>query len=162
MKCNDALEIVYETSASLSPGKRLAMVFHIIFCKQCAAHLRSYEKIHSLLTTDFFPPSPDFSNSIMNSIYQEEKESLFDKTLDEQLMGAGGFSIRGWVIAGIVLIFSLVTVFFGQDYANITLDDGSSYLLPMGIITGIVITGYGALFIGSHLKELSERFKLKY
>jgi hypothetical protein len=35
-----------------------------------------------------------------------------------------------------------------------------SYLLPVGITIGIVLTSYGALFIGSHLKELSERFGL--
>jgi hypothetical protein len=158
MKCNDVLDMVYESGSSLSLGKRLALAFHIIFCGHCAAHLGNYEKARSLLMNDFFPRSPDYSDSIMNSIYQEN----FDEVSDEQLLGAGGFSIKGWVIAGIVLLLSLATVFFGQEYTNIILDDGSSYLLAMGIITGIVITGYGALFIGSHLKELSERFKLKY
>ena len=158
MKCNDILDMAYEADAPLSLGKRLMLAFHIIFCGHCAAHLRNYEKARSLLMHDFFPRSPDFSDSIMNGIYQES----FDEVSDEQLLGAGGFSIKGWVIAGIVLLLSLATVFFSQDYANITLDDRASYLLAMGIITGIVITGYGALFIGSHLKELSERFKLKY
>jgi hypothetical protein len=35
-----------------------------------------------------------------------------------------------------------------------------SFLLPVGITVGIVLTSYGALFIGGHLKELSERFRL--
>ena len=35
-----------------------------------------------------------------------------------------------------------------------------SFLLPVGITIGVVLTTYGALFIGSHLKELSERFGL--
>jgi len=30
----------------------------------------------------------------------------------------------------------------------------------MGITIGIILTTYGALFIGSHLKQLSERFGL--
>jgi hypothetical protein len=35
-----------------------------------------------------------------------------------------------------------------------------SFLLPVGITFGIVLTSYGALFIGSHLEEFSERFGL--
>jgi hypothetical protein len=33
-------------------------------------------------------------------------------------------------------------------------------MIPIGITIGIMLTGYGALFIGSHLKEFSERFGL--
>ena len=158
MKCNDALDTAYETETHFPLGKRLSLAFHIIFCGHCALHLENYEKVRSLLRTDFFPPSPDFSNSIMNSIYHES----FEEETDEQLLEAGGFSVKGWVIAGIVLLLSLATAFFGQDFTSIALDEGSSFLLPLGIITGIVITSYGALFIGSHLKEFSQRFKLKY
>ena len=156
MKCNDALDMVYETEAALPMGKRLSLAFHIILCGQCAVHLGNYEKARFLLRTDFFPPSPDFSDSIMSSIYQE------DEAADEQLLEVGGFSVKGWVIAGIVLVFSMVTLFFGQDFASIVRDQGSLYLLPLVIIIGVVITGYGALFIGSHLKEFSERFNLKF
>ena len=164
MKCDDALDAVYETETTLSPGKRLRLAFHIIFCGQCALHLENYEKTLFLLRADSFPPSPDFSDSIMNSIYREADadESAFDEADDEHFLGAGGFSVKGWVIAGIILLFSLTTVFFGQDFTNIAMDQGSLYLLPLGILIGVVITGYGALFIGSHLKEFSERFKLKY
>ena len=155
MNCDDALDTVYETETALPVGKRLSLAFHIIFCGQCAAHLENYEKARFLLRTDFFPPSPDFADSIMNSI-------AFGEETDEHLLEAGGFSVKGWVIAGVVLLLSLVTVFFGQDFTSIAMDQGSSYLLPLGIIIGVVITCYGALFIGSHLKEFSQRFKIKY
>ena len=155
MKCSDALDIGYEEDDSLPLGKRLSLALHIIFCGNCAVRLGNYQKARSLLQTSFFPPSPDFSDSIMDRIYRE--------TLDEEAeeyLEAGGFSTRGWIIAGIVLLLSLATAFFGQDFTSIAMDQGSSFLLPLGIITGIVISGYGALFIGSHLKEFSERFKL--
>jgi len=160
MKCNDVLDTVYEADPPFPLGKRLNLAFHIIFCGHCALHLDNYAKTRSLLQANFFPSSPDFSNSIMNSIYQETDESAFDEEAEEHFFGTGGFSVRGWIFAGIILLLSLTTVFFGQDFTSIALDEGSSFLLPLGIITGVVITGYGALFIGSHLKEFSERFKL--
>ena len=72
----------------------------------------------------------------------------------------GGLSTRGWVIAGLIILVSLVTAFFGLDFQKLALETGMSFLLPVGITIGIVLTSYGALFIGSHLKELSERFGL--
>ena len=162
MKCDEALDMVYEAEAPLSLAKRLSLAFHIVLCGKCTAHLENYKKSLLLLRTDFFPPSPDFCDSIMNSIYREADESAFNEAVDEQFFGVGGFSIKGWVIAGIVLLISLATAFFGQDFTSIVMDQGSLYLLPLGIFIGVFITCYGALFIGSHLKELSERFKLKY
>ena len=161
MKCDDVLDTVYETETVFSLGKRLSMAFHIIFCGQCAVHLENYEKSRFLLKTGFFPPSPDFSDAIMENVYHENFDS-YEQLIDEQLTETGGVSVKGWAIAGIVLLFSLATIFFGQDYDSIAVDQGSSYLLPLGIIIGVVLTGYGAIFIGSHLKEFSQRFKLKF
>ena len=156
MKCDNALDVVYGEEDTPSLGKRLSLAFHIIFCKNCASHLEKYEEARAFMGAGFFPPSPDFSDSIMDRIYNES----FDEETDEQFMEAGGFSVKGWIIAGIIMLLSLTTVFFVQDFISIARDQGSSFLLPMGILTGIVITGYGALFIGSHLKEFSDRFKL--
>jgi hypothetical protein len=156
MKCDAALDTVYGIEDTLSFRKRISLAFHIIFCGSCAARLETYEKSRSLLQTGFFPSSPDFSDTIMNRIYQE----TFEEEVNEPVLETGGFSTRSWVIAGIVMLFSLATVFFGKEFTSIARDQGSSFLLPLGIITGVVITGYGALFIGSHLKEFSQRFKL--
>jgi hypothetical protein len=157
MKCEDALDTVYEMEDFPSLWRRFGLAFHIIVCGKCAAHLETYEKTRFLLQTGFFPPSPDFSDAIMSRIYSE----AYDEETDyEPIFEAGGFSTRGWVIAGLIMLLSLATTFFGKDFASIVRDQGSSFLLPLGIITGAVITAYGAIFIGSHLKELSERFKL--
>jgi hypothetical protein len=67
----------------------------------------------------------------------------------------------GWVITGLVVLFSLATSFMGMDFISVATAQGSSFLLPLGITIGLVVTGYGALFIGSHLKELSDRFRLR-
>ena len=72
----------------------------------------------------------------------------------------GGLSTRGWVIAGLIILISLSTAFLGMDFEHIANVAGMSFMLPVGITIGIVLTSYGALFIGSHLKELTERFGL--
>jgi hypothetical protein len=47
-----------------------------------------------------------------------------------------------------------------MDFIHIAQEQGLSFLLPLGITVGVVLTCYGALFIGSHLKELSKHFNL--
>jgi uncharacterized membrane protein len=73
----------------------------------------------------------------------------------------GGLSTRAWVIVGFIVLFSLITSFFGRNFINVADSSGSSFLVPLGITIGIVVTSYCALFIGSHLKELSEHFRLR-
>jgi hypothetical protein len=155
MKCEDSLEVIYEEDDEPSLWKRFNLACHILFCKSCAMRLETWEHTRFLLQTKFFPPSPDFSNIIMNRIYNEEAGTEEE---NEQALEIGGFSTRGWVIAGLVMFVSFATAFFGNDFSSMARNE--AFLLPMGLIIGIVLTGYGALFIGSHLKELSDRFKL--
>jgi hypothetical protein len=60
-----------------------------------------------------------------------------------------------------VMLVSFATAFFGLDFNEVALTAGLSFMIPIGITIGIVLTCYGALFIGSHLKEFIERFDLK-
>jgi hypothetical protein len=48
-----------------------------------------------------------------------------------------------------------------MDFLTVAVREGSSYLGPLGITIGAALTCYGAVFIGSHVKELSERFGLR-
>jgi len=114
--------------------------------------MERYQSANTIIKEDFLPPSPDLENSIIVKIDAEQE--------DETYAVAGGLSTFGWVIAGVVILISLVTVFFGLDFQHLALESGMSFVLPVGITIGIVLTTYGALFIGSHLKELSERFGL--
>ncbi|MDR2072367.1 MAG: peptidoglycan-binding protein [Spirochaetaceae bacterium] len=154
MKCHTAIDTVYETEEALPLKTRTALAFHILFCGRCAAQMNRYRQVRALLQTGFFPPAPDFSDHIMERIYAEEGSG------EEAFEIPGGIPTRGWVIVGLVVLLSFSTLFFGSDFTRVAMDQGASFLLPLGITIGIAITGYGALFIGSHLKELSERFKL--
>jgi hypothetical protein len=156
MKCDEFKMTIYEGDERLSVRERLALAFHVFFCGRCALELRRLEDARELLASGFIPPSPDFADAIMAKIYAEEQEAEEQEAFDIP----GGVPTRGWVIAGIVILISLATSFFGGDFISIAASQGSSFLLPLGIIIGIIVSAYGALFIGSHLKELSERFRI--
>jgi hypothetical protein len=156
MKCNNLADVVYDGLDGGMPFmERLTAFIHILFCRRCAAGFNRLNNVRNMLKMDYLPLSPDFEDAVMARIYAEE---AFEK---DPVEIPGGVSTRGWVIAGCVIVVSLATVFFGKDFAIVANSHGSSFLLPLGIITGIVVTGYGSLFIGSHIKELSERFHLR-
>jgi hypothetical protein len=135
---------------------RIQIGMHILVCPDCARKIERYEVCRDILRSEFLPSDPGLENSVMAMIAAKEGE--VQET--EEAAVPGGFSTRGWVIAGLVMLVSLATAFFGLDFNKVALANGMSFLVPVGITIGIVLTSYGALFIGSHLKELSERFGL--
>jgi hypothetical protein len=114
-----------------------------------------------MLRTDFLPPPPEIADSVMELIRAEVFDLTADMPFEDEGEPAPEVPFSGWVAAGIVVLFSLATSFMGMDFISVAAAQGSSFLLPVGITIGVVVTGYGALFIGSHLKELSARFRLR-
>jgi len=168
MECSKIMDMYYEYSGNDSRGNdsnsagaislldQIQISLHTFFCQDCARKIELYESARIIMSHDFFRSAPELEDSIMKRITAEEE--IHDT--QEILISPGGFSTRSWVIAGLVLMVSLVTAFFGLEFNYLANESGMSFLLPMGITIGIVLTIYGALFIGSHLKELSERFGL--
>jgi hypothetical protein len=163
VNCSKILDMVYENSNGdgqdedpITLFNQLRIWMHTLICPYCTGEIERYKASREILRDDFLPLSPGLEDSIMALMSAEEI-----KPEDEEIYAApGGLSTRGWVIAGIIVLVSLVTSFFGLDFQKLANEAGISLLLPMGIIIGIFLTTYGALFIGSHLKELSERFGL--
>jgi len=163
MDCSKVKDLVYEYSGndqgdagSMPLLTQIQISFHAFFCQKCARDIALFEDARTILSEDFFTSSPELENTIMMKIASEEELS----GARDSYATPGGISTRSWVIAGLIVLISLVTAFFGIDFKNIASASGMSFLLPIGITIGVVLTTYGALFIGSHLKELSERFGL--
>ncbi|MFP3042562.1 peptidoglycan-binding protein [Treponema primitia] len=162
MNCNDVMDKVYEFegNSSLPLFTRLQIWLHTLRCPCCAGNsvascAEKIEKLtaaRSLMKENFFPPAPGLEDRIMQSIALEE--------LDEEYPEIAGVSFRSWVVTGLVILVSLSTSFLGMDFIKVADNWGSSFLLPIGITVGAIVSAYGALFIGSHLKELSDRFNL--
>ncbi|MDR2135777.1 MAG: peptidoglycan-binding protein [Treponema sp.] len=164
MKCDDLLDRAYEFSGDtgLPLLFRLRIRLHCLVCPQCAQELERFRLVQDILRNDFLPGGADFADAVMARIGAE------DPALSDAEGGADGIyeepegvSLRFWVGAGFFLLFSLSSSFFGMDFIKVALREGASYLLPLGITIGAVLSIYGAIFIGSHIKELSERFGLR-
>ena len=155
MSCKKIMDRVYEHE-DLSALGQARVGLHLFTCPDCAQKAGRLELCAEVLRKDFLPPSPKLEDTVMLAIAEEE--GAFDA---KEALAPGGFSLGGWVAAGLVLLVSLTTVFFGMEFNNIALAAGMSFMIPIGITVGIVLTCYGALLIGSHLKKLSERFGLE-
>ena len=156
MDCRTAMDTICssEKDSFFPVLARLRAELHLLFCPECTKELQNLRRLEEIMKTDFFPPSPDFEESVM--------ECLFEETgFEEKNDAPAGFSLRGWVFIGFFVLLSLSSSFFGITFSEIASEEGLSFLLPVGITIGIVLTCYGALFIGSHLKELSTRFGLR-
>ena len=153
MDCHTVMDTICEAEKDLDILTQLRIELHLLYCPSCAGKLRKLRCLEEIMKTDFLPSSPDFEDLIM--------ERLCEETGTEAKTDApAGFSFRGWVIIGFFVLFSLSTSFFGMNFVEIANTEGLSFLLPVGLTVGMVVTCYGALFIGSHLKELSTRFRL--
>jgi len=161
MNCSKILDMVYQYSGN-EQGSEDAMPFfsqiqvwlHAFFCPDCAAEIERLESARNIMRTDFFPASPCLEEIIMAKVSAEEEQTETASAV------SGVLSTRGWVIAGLIIFVSLATAFFGLDFQKIAHETGISFLLPVGITIGIVLSAYSVFFIGSHLKEFSERFGL--
>jgi hypothetical protein len=145
----------YGSEDSIPLLDQIQIGLHTFFCQGCAQQIERFEMTRRIMHIDFFPPSPYLEDSIMTKIAAEE-----EYTEMSNYAIPGGLSTRGWIITGLIIVLSLTTVFFGLDFQKLANETGMSFLLPIGITIGIVLTSYGAFFIGSHLKELTERFDL--
>jgi hypothetical protein len=130
------------------------------------------ERIALLLQSvraSFFAAAPaGLEDRVMAALYAEEAQTAYaaqteyttQTTLVDQITDEV-VSLRSWVITGIIVLVSLTSAFFGIDFIKVAAANGSAFLLPVGLTVGGVTTFYGALFIASHLEELSDRFGLR-
>ena len=160
MNCERILDKIYEMD-SIPLLTRIRIGLHILVCPDCAQEIERFEVCRDILHREIFSASildaaPGLEDTIMAMTAAEEEKNAEQEAAEI----SGGFSTRGWVIAGLVMLVSLATSFFGLDFNKVAVTAGMSFMIPIGITIGAALTCYGALFIGSHLKELSERFGL--
>jgi hypothetical protein len=145
MNCAKAMEALYNEWGDESPAlfTRLRLSLHLCYCPACAAEAAKLENARSLMRESFPPVVEGMEDRIMRSIEAEEQGEAYPEV--------AGVSFRSWVVTGFIVLLSLSSSFFWEGIPP----------LPIGITVGAVVTAYGAIFIGSHLKELSVRFNLR-
>jgi hypothetical protein len=144
---------------------RLELAVHAFFCSRCAGKLARLEYAREIMRNAFLPSLEDASGAEEGSAAFRLEDRIMERVAlediepeEENIAAAPAF--RSWVIGGIITLVSLGSVILGIDFACMASSLGSSFLIPLGLTIGMVITVYGAIFIGSHIKELAERFRL--
>jgi hypothetical protein len=162
MNCHEVMDAVYEFegNTALPFFTQLRVQLHLLHCSHCAGEIEKLENTRSIMKGSFLPAPPGgLEERIMRSIAREEPAELFPEAAFKE--SGAGVSFRSWVVTGLVILVSLSTSFLVLDFGKVADHWGSSFLLPIGITIGAVVSAYGALFIGSHLDELSDRFNLR-
>lgn len=156
MTCDEVMEKVYETFGEQEVPLllRMRIMAHLCCCNRCAEEYRKLRTLtQTLIQDDFFPATP--LSNIDNIM--EELERLEEVEINKE-RSVVPISLWGWVIIGFIMLIFLSSSVFGMDFMKVVSTQGRSFLLPVSLTIGCVVTGYGAMFIGSHLKELSDRF----
>jgi hypothetical protein len=164
MDCKNIVDRIIEADGdeSVSLFRQLVFEFHLLTCSRCSRELRRYRLGRELLASSCQGPEspglevPGLSASIMAAILAGSGEASGPGDATAEVL-----SFRRWVVAGCIIMISLVSVFFCLDFLELSASTGFSLMVPMSLTIGIFISAYGALFIGSHLKELSQRFRLR-
>lgn len=133
---------------------RIRIMAHLHWCGHCAEECRKLRTLTQTLTQDDFFPATPLSN-IDNIMAEVER---IEETKINKEYSVVPISLRRWIIIGFIMLISLSSMVFGMDFMKVVSTQGRSFLLPVSLTIGCVVTGYGAMFIGSHLKELSDRF----
>jgi hypothetical protein len=157
MKHSTVIEKIYENE-SHSVFERLAIAFHLLGCKKCIHDLAQYENAREIMRSDFFEHEDESVADYVMSVIGEEERAAASHLLAD--LPPEILPIRNWIISGVIIIAALTTSFFGMDFDSLAHDFGDNFTIPLAITIGTVITAYIALFIGKHLKKLSELFGL--
>lgn len=148
--CDSISEFLYADESELGLLERFRLFLHLSACPACAQEKRRLDIARRLMASSFMPVAPDICRAVMARV-DNEPESEFEPER---------FSLRVWGIVGACVLVPLAIMHFGTDFTGTVKANGLSYILPIGITIGGVITAYGAMFIGSHLEELRKKFGL--
>ncbi len=153
MKCDEKLDRIFsaDEDAPLSLVTRLQFFFHTFFCDHCRLIMKQYEDSRELMKNDFFYDIPDMSNEIMNQVLSEE-------LIPEDIEVHEWVSFKKWIIAGCIILVSLVSAFFSVNFNTVAVSGDSSYMLSFGLVIGLIVSIYGLLFIGTQMKQLRHFF----
>lgn len=148
MTCERALRMIDERSGD---GRLpLTLRLHLTRCPSCAAEAKRLEKGLLSLRGDFRFRSPDFSDAVMSAIR------------GAPIPAPEPVSFRNWLVVGVVLLAATGLSPLGAAFEWVKSSFGTGFLVPLNIVLGLMLAGYCALFIGTHLDEFSQRLKPKH
>lgn len=138
MKC-ETFEELYdraEEGALLSP----ALALHLARCPRCSARVELRRRALELYRIP--GPEPDLASRVLAVLPFLPRPH---RTV----------SLRNWVLSGLALSASVVLVPAQRVFSLVIEEYGNRWMLPFVLVFGLSLSVFGALFIGTHMDELS-------
>lgn len=125
-----------EDGAKLSP----ALALHLARCPRCAARVdlrRRALELYRLPGT-----GPDIASRVLAALPFLPRPHR-------------SVSLRDWILAGLALSASVILVPAQRVFSLVIEEYGNRWMLPFVLVFGLAVSVFGALFIGTHMDELS-------
>ncbi|NLM00232.1 MAG: hypothetical protein GX220_02115 [Treponema sp.] len=136
-KCNKKMDLFY--SLDKNENLPLQLSLHLLICKKCRSTVRALteaEKSCAMPLQDM----PNMNNETLLKIMQKiDSDYKYEDNIEP-------VSLKGWVIAGTILIMSLL---FFTMFKNFALSSSLSIIIYL--IYAIIVTVYCAFFIAVNL-----------
>jgi hypothetical protein len=148
MNCGKAGKLIAERTGD--GALPFSLRLHLFFCPTCAGEARRMGAALEALRSAPLPAAPDFVGSVMGAV---------------RLLPAhepAPVSYRDWIIVGSIILGAITLSPLSSSLGWIKRAFGSGFLLPLNLVLGLLIAGYCALFIGTHMDEISEKMKLRH
>lgn len=138
MKC-EIFEERYDRSeegAKLSPS----LALHLARCPRCSARVELRRRALELYRLP--GPDPDIASRILAALPFLPRPRR-------------AVSLRDWILSGLVLSLSIILVPAQGVFSLVIQEYGNRWMLPFVLVFGMAVTVFGALFIGTHMDEMS-------
>lgn len=145
MRCETFLARYDRLDARSAPSAALRR--HLESCPSCRASVERLRNAMATARIDDQKPLPasaaieDHAMAVIRLMPKPQREL---------------FSTRDWILAGVVIALSMVFIPLGRDFGVFFSVVGTSYTLPLALVLGLAITVYGALFVGTHIDEVTD------
>ncbi len=141
MKCETFMKRFLENdeAGSLSPAIRI----HLFRCARCAGEVRAFR----LAMADLRPYEPFVLDGI-------ESARIVDSVM-RQPEYRKSISLFNWVGAGVLMFVGIFLAPFSDQFMSLRDHFGGDLEVPFSLVMGVMVTIYAAIFIGTHMDELS-------
>lgn len=124
---------------------------HVFFCPSCKNEVEQMEDLFNRM--EYFAArysTPDMTEKILSLVQSIELEPEPRKTTP----------IRYWLTVGVLMFLGTIVIQFAKPSVQVRILSSDMIDLPLNIICCAGLTIFIAVFIGSHLDEVSKFFKI--
>ena len=144
MRCDEFLDRHDRLDSGEEPG--LFLRLHLLSCPGCRARVARHEADLEAIRAAAAGP--------VDAVLEDAIEARVMAAVRLMPAPRRALHARDWAISGLVLFASVALVPFDANYGILRDLFGEGFTMPLCLVLGLVLTIYGAVFIGTHMTEL--------